>query len=286
MRLEILGSGGAITTPKPFCNCAVCDLAREGSAKDSRFGPSVFIHGPNLLIDTPEEICIQLNRSSIAQIDGCVYSHWHPDHTAGKRVFEMNKDWIGLPPENRKTKIFLTEKVESTFQQFLGLKSYLDFLAGDGLVDISIVKNSESFLLNGYRITPVQMKLDFSFGFTIEGEDKKILVVMDELKSWQPNDVIGNTEFDLVYLPLGIVDVNPINGKRNVAAEHPILQYELTLNETIDMMKILKGKRFILSHIEELDGVSRSMGRQLGMYCSEQTGKIVELAYDTLMCEI
>jgi len=110
MKLEILGSGGAITTPKPFCNCTVCELARAGSAQDARLGPSVFIHGPNLLIDTPEEISIQLNRSSIEQIDGCVYSHWHPDHTAGKRVFEMNKDWIGLPPENRKTQIFLDRK--------------------------------------------------------------------------------------------------------------------------------------------------------------------------------
>ncbi|MGB5232501.1 MAG: MBL fold metallo-hydrolase [Desulfoprunum sp.] len=286
MKLEILGSGGAITTPKPFCNCTVCELARAGSAQDARLGPSVFIHGPNLLIDTPEEISIQLNRSSIEQIDGCVYSHWHPDHTAGKRVFEMNKDWIGLPPENRKTQIFLTEKVESTFQQFLGLKGYFDFLASDGLVDISIVKNSEPFLLNGYRITPVQMKLDFSFGFTIEGGNKKILVVMDELKAWVPNEVIGNTEFDLVYLPLGIVEVNPINGKRNVDPKHPILQYELTLNETIDTIKMLKGKKFILSHIEELDGVSCSMGQQLGRYCSEQTGKKVELGYDTLICDI
>jgi len=132
---------------------------------------------------------------------------------------EQRLDWS--PPENRKTQIFLTEKVESTFQQFLGLKGYFDFLASDGLVDISIVKNSEPFLLNGYRITPVQMKLDFSFGFTIEGGNKKILVVMDELKAWVPNEVIGNTEFDLVYLPLGIVEVNPINGKRNDGSEAP-----------------------------------------------------------------
>jgi len=144
MKLEILGSGGAVTTPKPFCTCSVCVAARKGSPIESRFGPCVFIHGPNLLIDTPEEIFVQLNRSSIKSIRACTYSHWHPDHTSGKRIFEMNKDWIGFPPKHKKTDVYLTRKVAETFEQFLGIRDHLDFLSHSELISLKgTSKNAE-----------------------------------------------------------------------------------------------------------------------------------------------
>jgi len=40
--------------------------------------PSIFVHGPNVLIDTPEEIKEQINRSRITEIQAGFYSHWHP----------------------------------------------------------------------------------------------------------------------------------------------------------------------------------------------------------------
>lgn len=54
MRIEFLGTGGAITTPRPGCACRVCAEARVKGVPYSRTGPSVFIHGPDVLIDTPE----------------------------------------------------------------------------------------------------------------------------------------------------------------------------------------------------------------------------------------
>jgi phosphoribosyl 1,2-cyclic phosphate phosphodiesterase len=44
VRVEILGSGGALTTPKPGCSCRVCVEAREKGIPYSRSGPSVFAH--------------------------------------------------------------------------------------------------------------------------------------------------------------------------------------------------------------------------------------------------
>ena len=41
------------------------------------------MHGPDVLIDTPEESKQQLNRSQVTRIAAGLYSHWHPDHTAG-----------------------------------------------------------------------------------------------------------------------------------------------------------------------------------------------------------
>ena len=56
MQIEILGSGGAITTPRPGCHCLVCVEARAKGVPYSRTGPSLFVHGLDVLIDTPEEI--------------------------------------------------------------------------------------------------------------------------------------------------------------------------------------------------------------------------------------
>jgi phosphoribosyl 1,2-cyclic phosphate phosphodiesterase len=286
MKLEVLGSGGAVTTPKPFCQCTVCVTARHGSPVDSRFGPSVFIHGPDLLIDTPEEISVQLNRSTIQTIKACTYSHWHPDHTSGKRIFEMNRDWIGFPPNDKSTRVYLTEKVVETFGQFLGIKGHFDFLSYSNLISLKIIGNSEEFYLNDFRIKPVQLGQDYSFGFEIFGFGNRILIIMDELKFWQPGDHILNTRYDLIYMPLGIVDVNPITHKRNIDENHPVLKDEQTISETLEYMNRLLSGRFLLSHIEEPDEISYQMGIELGNYCTRITGKKVEIAYDTQVVEI
>ena len=61
--------------------------ARAG-APYARTGPSLFLHGQDVLIDTPEESREQLNRAGIGSVRACLYSHWHPDHVMGRRVFE------------------------------------------------------------------------------------------------------------------------------------------------------------------------------------------------------
>ena len=198
----------------------------------------------------------------------------------------MNKDWIGFPPKNKSTSVYLTDKVFETFGQFLGIKDHFDFLCQSGLVSLSIIGNSEVFTLNEYSVTPIQLGQDYSFGFDVSGEGKRILVIMDELKFWNPGEDILNAAYDLVYLPLGIVDVNPISKKRNIDENHTILKDEQTLGETLEYVNRLSSANFILSHVEEPDEISYGMGIQLGNYCSDITGKNVRIAYDTQKIEI
>ena len=67
MKVEFLGTGGAFPTPRPGCDCAICVQARERGVPYARTGPCLFVHGPNLLIDTPEECRQQLNRSGVGR---------------------------------------------------------------------------------------------------------------------------------------------------------------------------------------------------------------------------
>jgi phosphoribosyl 1,2-cyclic phosphate phosphodiesterase len=98
VRVEILGSADAVPTPRPGCDCRVCTAAREHGGRHVRTGPSVFLHGPNVLFDTPEESRLQLERAGIGEIAACLYSHGHPDHTMGRRVWEtVNRDFRAWP---------------------------------------------------------------------------------------------------------------------------------------------------------------------------------------------
>jgi len=74
--------------PKPLCKCRICDEAREKGVPYERTGPSAFLHDENLLIDTPAEIALQLNRSRIERIDYLLFTHLDPDHMEGFRAVE------------------------------------------------------------------------------------------------------------------------------------------------------------------------------------------------------
>ena len=68
MRVEILGSGGALSTPRALCGCDLCRQARQRGVPYSRSGPSLFVHVPDLIVDTPEDIIASLVRSRVEHI--------------------------------------------------------------------------------------------------------------------------------------------------------------------------------------------------------------------------
>src|SRR5438132_10980775 len=84
--LVFLGTGGADCTPRVGCFCEICTEARQKKGRYSRNGPSVFFTGVNVLFDTPEDIAHSLERENIHHVSHLLYSHWHPDHTMGRRV--------------------------------------------------------------------------------------------------------------------------------------------------------------------------------------------------------
>ncbi|GAB1457148.1 hypothetical protein MASR2M48_24560 [Spirochaetota bacterium] len=94
----------------------------------------------------------------------------------------MNKDWINYPPKNKTTDIILTEKIAETFSSSLEIKSHLDFLESINLINVKIIGNSETFEVNGYRVSPVQLGEDYLYAYDISGFEKRALAVVDELK--------------------------------------------------------------------------------------------------------
>lgn len=292
LSLEFLGTAGAFRTPRPGCGCELCRGARTHGIPWARTGPSIFVHGPDVLIDTPEESAMQVDRAGIQHIAAGLYSHWHPDHTAGRRMYETrNWDWHHWPPNHTCTPIYVPPQVAADFEVRLGLAENFRYFEQIGLTQYHVM--DAPIELGGWRITARQLADPSVYAFVFdELEDeldglgeadtaRRLLIAMDELVGWTPPaDLIG---VDLAVLPTGIFEFNPFTGQRRMAAEHPVLRTEATFHQTLEMVERLQPKQLIFVHIEEPEGNTPDDLVRLADQLHVQRGWNVTFAYDTLM---
>ena len=284
MRVEVLGSAGAVTTPRPSCSCHVCVEARAKGPPYARTGPSYFLHGPNVLIDTPEESNLQLNRAGIGEIAACFYSHFHPDHTMGRRVFETrNTDWRGWPPEAKEhltTIVYLPEQVAADARRYLALHEHLVFMQEHGTLRVVELTDGDAVELGGWTFRPFRLAEDYVYAFLIEGEGRRVLLAPDETNGWDPpHDVRG---IDLAVIPMGICELDLLTGERRIHPEHPLLAAEATFDETLAIVETLGAHRTVLSHIEEVDELSHDDLIEIARRHDHR----FEFAYDGMMLDV
>lgn len=284
MQIEILGSGGALTTPRVGCQCRVCVEARAKGVPYSRGGPSAFVHGPDLLIDTPEEIKDQLNRSRVTHVGACIYSHWHPDHVMGRRVWEsLNADDVHYPPRHRCTDVYLPQQVAQDFHTWLGSWEHYTFMQRVGLVNVIELADGDTFALNGTTIRPFRLAEDYVYAFLLEESGKRVLIAPDELNGWTPPEFVRGV--DVAVIPMGLSELHPLTGERLITENHPLLKLEATYTETLEMVRALDAGRVIMTHIEEVTAMSHDDLLVLEARLRED-GFTITFAYDTMMIEV
>lgn len=59
------------------------------------------------------------------------------------------------------------------------------------------------------------------------------------------------TGVDLAILPMGIAEHHPLTGERLMPADHPVFAEEATFPQTLDVVRMLRPRLAVLSHIEE-----------------------------------
>jgi phosphoribosyl 1,2-cyclic phosphate phosphodiesterase len=285
MRIEFLGTGGATTTPRPLCGCRICVEARRKGVPYSRSGPSVFVHGPDLLIDTPEEIKDELNRSQITHVGAVIYSHWHPDHTAGRRVLEeINIDWRAWPRAPRgTTDVYLPEQAAIDFRKWFALWDHLVYMRDQGTVALHELTDGEVLTLGKTAITPLRLAEDYVYAFFLRQGDKRALIAPDELNGWTPPTDVR--EVDVAVLPAGIFEFHPLTGKRSINQKHRLLELEATFEETLEIIRQLKAKRVYLTHVEEMDQLSYDDLQEVEARLRND-GLLISFAYDTLVIDV
>lgn len=279
MRVEVLGSGGAVTIPRPGCSCRVCVEARAEGVPYARTGPSVFVHGPDVLIDTPEEAKLQLNRSRVGAIAAGLYSHWHPDHTAGRRVWESrNFDFRSWPRRAETTPVYVPERVWRDFERHYGLADQFRFMERQGAVRLVILAEGESFTLGGVAITPLPLGAENAYAFLFEGEGRRVLVAMDETHGWTPPEL---GPLDLALIPVGVFEHHPYTGERLIPEAFCTPPVSKTrYPRALEQLRSLAPRRGVLSHVEEMDRLSHDELVRLG----EADGW--EPAYDGMLIDL
>jgi phosphoribosyl 1,2-cyclic phosphate phosphodiesterase len=279
-----LGTGGSVTTPRPLCDCRVCEQARERGVPYSRSGPSVFVHGPDVLIDTPEEIKAQLDRSQVENITACFFSHWHGDHVLGLRVWEaLNNDFRGWPPSNRTTDVYLPEQVATDFRNRLGLWDTLAFYERQEILRVYELADGENVDFSGTTIRPFRLAEDYVYAFEFEEDGKRLLIAPDEVNRWEPSEHLR--EADLAVLQVGVFEFDPVTGERRIHEENPVLESESTFEETLEIVDALEATRTVLAHIEEMDGFTHDELQEVGRRLRDE-GRNIEFAYDTLVVDV
>ena len=285
MKVEILGSGGATVTSRPGCACRVCVEARERGVPYSRTGPSVFVHGPDVLFDTPEESRLQLDRSRVTEIAACFYSHWHPDHTMGRRVWESVgghdfRRWPPAPGSRRATDVYLPQQVAADFDVRLGAREHFEFLESRGFVRLRELRDGETVELGGVTIRPFRLHEDYVYAFELSGGGKRLLLAMDELHDWVPPAQLRGV--DLAVLPMGLSEHDPFTGERRIHESHPVLRFEATFEQTLGIVDALAARRVVLGHVEEVDGLGFDDLKRL----EAEIGRNVTFAWDTMLVDV
>lgn len=284
MKIEFLGTGGAFAIPRPLCQCPVCTQARSLGLPYSRSGPATFVHGPDVLIDTPEDIFRELNRSRVNHIGACFYSHWHPDHVMGRRVFEsLNMDTRHWPARHKVTDIYLPEQVAADFRRFLGSWDHLAFMQQLGIIKIIELRDGDTVEIGETTIRPFRLAESYVHAFEFTSPGHRVLIAPDELRGWAPPPELAG--LDLAVLPMGIVEFDPFSHERRIDHNHPLLKEEATFRETVGIARKLNAHRTIFTHIEEGDGLSHD---DLGLIANglQDSGLNATFAYDTLMVEL
>ncbi len=81
MRVTILGSGGGLGIPNPFCNCVSCESARADGGKSLRNAPAVLVND-DLLIDCGPDVinCVKMQKRTLNGLRTLAITHRHSDH--------------------------------------------------------------------------------------------------------------------------------------------------------------------------------------------------------------
>lgn len=282
MRFEILGSGGAVVVPRPGFHDRLNDEARARGVPYQRRGPAVFLHGPDILFDTPEDIVESLNRAEIDRVQHCFYSHYHPDHVMGRRFFEqMNWDLRGA--NNKLSHVYVPQRVREDMKKMLGSWSHLEYLESLGIVELHVIEPGESVQIEDHTITPLQLAEDYVFAYLIDHAGKRAWVAMDELHGWSPDESVKN--LDLAILPSGVCEFHPLTGERRVEADQQVLRTEMRYERTLACIRDMSPGRAVLIHLDEPDGISYDDGLVLSEKLQRE-GLPVTFGWDGLIVEV
>lgn len=244
MKLIILGSGGCQAIPRPLCHCKNCEKARSKGIPYAHTGPSLYLEDEAILFDTPEETRIQIERENIQSLKHVFYTHWHPDHTQGLRIFEQIQS---VYPEEKRLDPIKVYIPENAYAEFMERLEPLRYFEKNGFIKIIKTKDRTPISIGAVTITPVDFKRNdrVRYGYLIEKASKRVMYAPCSIFDWRIDKYYEN--LDLLIMEKGW------DGKTELRQTLPKDHYwhdHSSFEENILEIKKIKPKSVVITHID------------------------------------
>lgn len=236
MELTILGSGGAIPTPRLFCHCEVCEKARRLGEPFRRNGSSLFIHDSNTLIDCGEDIGDTLERRKINCVENLFITHWHPDHTFGLRPLLEAHYNFREQRANKAVNVYIPKKVFEDLKAHFPAIEY--FLNSEKTGKLHLIEDGDKIDFGSTSITAIGYAGigSSAYAYLLEGNGKRVLYSPCDTKGFESYKNQKNLDFWITECGL-------------FSSFHT----EISFDELIARIKEIKPGRAIITHLEEIE---------------------------------
>jgi phosphoribosyl 1,2-cyclic phosphate phosphodiesterase len=285
MKLVVLGSGGSQPTPKVGCDCRTCQAARLEMRRDPksrhvRTGPSLWLPDHGVLIDTPEESNTQLNlhADGALSLAHVLWSHFHPDHTAGVRIVEFIARWGSSGVPTHLPKDLETSLLELNLFQFAVQRHHLE---------LHRVRDREAFKLGDLSVTMLRHAGEMPmYSFLLEDANSRFLYNPDHVMTL---DLVGFKPDLLENLDCAIVQVGLIpEGTQSfiLPPDHPARKVLLPLETICEHAANLGWKKLFFTHLYETIRLFPEEYDALGQKLSDQFGLEIGFCFDGMALEL
>lgn len=172
MKFRYLGTAAAEGVPGIFCNCDVCNRARELGGADIRTRSQAII-SDDLLIDFPPDTFMHIvqNGLRLDKIEYLLMTHSHSDHFLPSDLALRGMDCAhGMRVEN--LKMYCNQAVSDRFLNENVFPSVREH------IDITVVEPYRLYCFGNYRVIPLpanHMSTETALIYVIEQEGKVIL---------------------------------------------------------------------------------------------------------------
>jgi len=238
--------------PKPLCHCRVCREARVKGIPYARSGPSTFLHDANLLIDTPAEVCSQLNRENIQRIDYLMVTHLDPDHVEGLRVVEQIaldfRIWQAYP--EKKIKLLLPEQLVAPLGHIATQYGpVIDHYLQSDFLEVVTFRNT----IRAGEVTvmgiPVDRGSQTAFVYIFELYGRRIIYASCDIKPF-PEERPEVYNADLLVIQPGIFETGLRHGFQ-YPTDHISRRTLYTFEQTLALTRRIRARQTIFNHLEE-----------------------------------
>ncbi len=247
LKITFLGTGTSQGVPVIACDCEVCS---SKDPKDNRLRTSILIENEDttVVIDSGPDFRQQLLRAGVKKLDGLLFTHEHKDHIAGMDDIRAFNYICNKPVD-----IYATEQVQRAIKREFHYA--FDAVKYPGVPEINMHTISLApFKIGSLHFTPILVKhymLDV-LGFRIDD-----FCYITDAKTI-PEDQLNKIRNSKVLV------LNALRREPHVS--------HFTLNEALDMMRLLKPERGYLTHLSHQMGLHQNIEKELP--------ETVKVAYD------